>query len=525
LDDFLIRHTGETMKPPLLCMLFLALVPVASAQTVGACSEQGNCTQRGSLTVLGNGKTGNVALKAAGSDAVQYVSPNGQDSNDGLSAGSAKATIAAAYAVLPTTGGTIHVRGPISVSSPIAFESARKPAFVRCSRGATITFTGTSGALFTLDWGFTNNPITHSVTGGVEGCVIEGSGGKSSAIELGGANGGASGSRLQDDKIVGFATGVQMSQGPLGAFNIVLDHLYFDRDTTDIDLSRPGSENVDITNSNISNAVTGLSVGGNFQVHLFGDHFDANTGTAISVAPASDIHIDGTGLHFENPGGSDIQYITAGGGQDQEIDIFGSTFSNDNSSRTAAPQMVSLNGTTSYTTLRIFGSSIGTCNQPLSNFVNSAARRNVLVLDGVNVACGTVTHLWNRGVNRPTVEYLSASHSRLTFIPPGACGMSLSMNGNSVIALQNLCGYTMTFPNASGMLGLAGANGVSAGTITLSSGSGSHTFPKPYTFAPVCTATDTTSPTKVMVTSSPTAVSVTGAGSDVVAWVCAPSAN
>jgi hypothetical protein len=46
-----------------------------------------------------------------------------------------------------------------------------------------------------------------------------------------------------------------------------------------------------------------------------------------------------------------------------------------------------------------------------------------------------------------------------------------------------------------------------------------------YSLAPVCTATDTTSAAAVKATSSTTAVTLTGTGSDVIAWICSPAAN
>ena len=55
--------------------------------------------------------TANAAVKPQSSDAVQYVSPNGSDSNDGLSMGTAKLTLLGAYNGLPSTGGTIYVSG------------------------------------------------------------------------------------------------------------------------------------------------------------------------------------------------------------------------------------------------------------------------------------------------------------------------------------------------------------------------------------------------------------------------------
>jgi hypothetical protein len=66
---------------------------------------------------------------------------------------------------------------------------------------------------------------------------------------------------------------------------------------------------------------------------------------------------------------------------------------------------------------------------------------------------------------------------------------------------------------------------LSAGTCTLSSGSCSHTFTQAYPSAPICTATDTTSVEAVKATSTTTAITVTGTGSDVVAWHCQAANN
>jgi len=71
-----------------------------------------------------------------------------------------------------------------------------------------------------------------------------------------------------------------------------------------------------------------------------------------------------------------------------------------------------------------------------------------------------------------------------------------------------------------------GPNGVSAGTVTLSTGAGSHNFTYPYNVAPYCTATDgTTASNPVKVTANTTTVTLAGTGSDVVTWICTPGAN
>ncbi len=93
------------------------------------CDPSGTCTMAsataGSLTVGTLSLTGDltvggrsVATEPLASDAIQYVSPNGNDSNDGLSWGTAKATVFAAYQALPNTGGVIYVSDQASCGGP-----------------------------------------------------------------------------------------------------------------------------------------------------------------------------------------------------------------------------------------------------------------------------------------------------------------------------------------------------------------------------------------------------------------------
>lgn len=66
---------------------------------------------------------------------------------------------------------------------------------------------------------------------------------------------------------------------------------------------------------------------------------------------------------------------------------------------------------------------------------------------------------------------------------------------------------------------------VSAGRIALAAGAGSHTFAAAYSVAPACIATDETRDLPVRVRSTARAIYVTGTGNDVVMWVCTPAAN
>ena len=77
------------------------------------------CVPTSSTSCAGPLLTSTLALKPQTTDAVQYASPNGNDSNDGLSMGTAKLTIAGAYNALPATGGTIYVSGGVSGTNPV----------------------------------------------------------------------------------------------------------------------------------------------------------------------------------------------------------------------------------------------------------------------------------------------------------------------------------------------------------------------------------------------------------------------
>jgi hypothetical protein len=64
-----------------------------------------------------------------------------------------------------------------------------------------------------------------------------------------------------------------------------------------------------------------------------------------------------------------------------------------------------------------------------------------------------------------------------------------------------------------------------AGTLALSSGTATFTFPTAYTSAPVCVATDTTAVAAVKASATATALSLSGTGTDVIAFVCVGNPN
>ena len=113
-------------------ILCLGVLPAVSAAQV---------TVSGSLTVSGNGSAGNAALKNASADAVQYVSSTGSDSNDGLSPGTARATIGAAVTAI-TSGGRIYVSGGSYTFSATVADGGHTVA-IYLAPGTTVTRTST----------------------------------------------------------------------------------------------------------------------------------------------------------------------------------------------------------------------------------------------------------------------------------------------------------------------------------------------------------------------------------------------
>lgn len=88
---------------------------LAGTQSTVGCSNivtdstLSDLTVPGSLTANGNGYLGNVAIKVPIGDSQMFVSSSGNDSNDGLSWGTAKLTVMAAYDAMPSQGGTINI--------------------------------------------------------------------------------------------------------------------------------------------------------------------------------------------------------------------------------------------------------------------------------------------------------------------------------------------------------------------------------------------------------------------------------
>lgn len=107
--------------------------PVAtSADAIDLLGVQGGVTKKLASTLLATQAeldahlhTGTYAEPPSAADASVFVAATGNDADNGFSWGTAKATIAAAVALLPATGGTVFVSGDISIGAALSLSGKR----------------------------------------------------------------------------------------------------------------------------------------------------------------------------------------------------------------------------------------------------------------------------------------------------------------------------------------------------------------------------------------------------------------
>jgi len=210
--------------------------------------------------------------------------------------------IAAAYADLPSNGGTIVIPASDScytMSTPVAFNNASKPVTLEGAGGACINFAAKSGTAFVFNNGDLRN---HFRSGGMLNIVLNGpNSGTSTAILLGGTN-GAEGFSLTNSKVnwpVG--TGIMFGDNTWGT---LFDHstitgtpgINFPEGTANAgeDIELRGTF-VQGQPNNFANCAI-FDGGGGLQLTIIGGSFDDCQLTLRSGS----LHVSGT--HFENPG-------------------------------------------------------------------------------------------------------------------------------------------------------------------------------------------------------------------------------
>jgi hypothetical protein len=148
----------------------------ATPTTFGAGGINDNLTNLLFNKNILNTNHANVFLTPVIGDGIQYVSSSGNDSNDGLSWGTAKATCPAAVVAMPNSGGGIMLgSGTFSGTCILT-----KPILIKCQSLATeLTIPGAS-----------NNSVViiSSNNSGVSGCTIDGNNTNQSSINSSGVS-------------------------------------------------------------------------------------------------------------------------------------------------------------------------------------------------------------------------------------------------------------------------------------------------------------------------------------------------
>lgn len=440
----------------------------------------------------------NHALGPKASDAIQYVSTNGNDSYDGLTWGTAKATIPAAYDALPSCKsddwphcGVIHVAaGVYTVTSPIDIASPYVSIEGVSPWATQIHYTGATGCAIVWKeqdyYGANMHPVNLA------------------DISIDGTNAGAGTCGLNTIDVGSFrANRVAIKNFPRPGSSGLLETF-----------STGFSERWNVSMSFANDATAWEIEGGagqsgypysNSSVGYGNYHMWINTTARGQVGVHFDNHVE---MLF-----SDIQLIENMVPWTTAVELTnGSHISSCliNWHFEGGTTGISENSTS-------YIKAVGT-------FQESAPMTDSIPAQSDNYIMGYQLHL-SGGSPSPVMG------------DPWACGTSTARNyicgshGNSPLAV-GYSGTTVWELDNTGNIRLPQDNNaflISAGTIRFTRGTGSHTFAHAYGTAPVCTATDTTHPAAaIQVTASTTAVTVTlpgGTSVDAVAWICTPSAN
>jgi hypothetical protein len=484
-----------------------------------------------------------------------YVSSYGSDSNNGLSWGTAKATLADALRVLPhcaTTDargvpyvlpcGKIEVAaGTLNVNSAVVITSPLISVVGRGSSSTHLTWSG-GGCAVSVNVGSVALPVLGLVLPGptFQGFSLDG---------VGNTNAGACGLYytngshivLRDVVISDFTASSDSclygATGPGSAERAVFEHVYLGNcnvgwmlQNTEASFRTIGYGDFDLY-IDVGARQTGIVSVGNgqnadlrltfslFHVTVNGSdkssicatlsnysYWSDNVGVFRCDGPSSGIQIDATSyMYFGGDLDSDGGQAVANGGHLVLQETSQDPFTGNNGLIEYEQATPTEPGTGPHWDMQ---------GQYWNSDASAADIWDFQQVPSQNSSDLVLQHVAGPADARfvtPTLEILAS--------PSGFGGYS------STLSTPGTAYYHNTLPAASGPLVVQGADGISAGTIAMLGGTGSHTFGTPYASAPVCTGTDTTIAAAVAIASTTTTVSVAGTGSDVIAWICTPAAN
>lgn len=520
------------MKAIILFFLLLGTLALGAGQTVHMCSEEGGCAYTGALNAYGNTTTGNVAIKPDTSVEVQYVartctnSTGCADTNDGLTWGTAKLTIQAAVNALSSCSysaatfdhcGVVYI-GAGSFPDTLTIDSPYVK-LVAVAPGTTyLNPTITTGCV--IDWTSTpfNSAPYESDTGGIWGLIIDGTNASAGTCGIRGHDIGAfhlhgkiinfsgSGSsglwedatsefderwdvylRLGNDmtcwKVTGNRTGFSATTFGYGNYRLWCN---------------PAAGGTFVTSTGQSGTPTFFQYS---YLQLIGNEASGETGISLDGysqwdSNVLDIHLEGESTSIDVASGGDFEgngIVTTNG--------------------------VASSGAGTYQVMTaqhgLFWGPDGTAANPAYSF--ESKENSGLFLNG----------------SVPALSHNGAESAQFGTGSAVLASSSLCLGGISTYSCLSSpsTGHTWTFPSVTGTLALSGANGVSAGTVSISAATtGSHSFGAAYSTAPSCSVTPTSNlgtTTYWISTLSTTTLTITLSASATATFdfTCSPAVN
>lgn len=304
-----------------LILLLLFAVP-CMAQTHTFCASDTNCVYTGNNTFSGSATFQGINL-FKNAEGIRYA--------DQFAGADIGAQINAAYADLPTPGGTIYLACQTSgarydYTTPIVMATSNKYAVLQglCPSnqsnltGVTLNYTPTTATTaLTIDWtplaggGWAVGAGLRDINLINNSCMTNGGCGSSATgIAIGNSNGGAEFGYFENVSVAGFGVGVKAA----GTFVNVSYGMNWVNHTAKCNTTGwsigagVNFESLHFMGGMFANNGTGFTDAGGAQVEFIGTGFDSNTVMGLASTAGSIFNFFNP--HFENNGGTTANYIT-----------------------------------------------------------------------------------------------------------------------------------------------------------------------------------------------------------------------
>jgi hypothetical protein len=302
--------------------------------------------------------TQNAAIKPAVSNAIEYVTTTGNDANDGLSWGSAKATIQAAVNALPltpdgSTAGIVYVAaGTYTFSTGIVLPASHKHDAISIigipgegttapnwsvQGGVILNYTGSGAAITQL---VTQRANVNDTAGAIRDLVIDGTGSTGSAIGI--HFGGMLNMEIRNVGISNFTgagqagivvENVDSSGGQVFTERGHLENVMFENDNIGVDFKSSTSAQSSFGHwsdntiyFDLYTGQTGIVIGGAGGASVYDGDWTFNGNFTNLTGPATFLSIDGVSNFLGHvnflceSGGTNTRFSIASGGV---IKVFG----------------------------------------------------------------------------------------------------------------------------------------------------------------------------------------------------------